>query len=326
MRATLVGLMHFLRLRSFIYRAKELLHTKRVWVPLGSCLLTAFLLFLSLPIKSATAETDEAFSLPSQPMMAAVPLMADQRPSENAVPKSGTATILFTFDDGPASDYLLAYPILKQYGIRGTSYLATQFTDANTIGKLTWAQVKEMRAYGWVFGCHTYEHRHMADMSNKEIQRSMELVNQSFKRQGLPAPNILAFPYGSYNKRVINAIKPYRAQARLAYYQTKFVDMSYPYEVNSISADMRTERQLKKVMKIVDKACREHAVVVFRVHTLYKQRPYDTVKINEKIRSGCAPQTDSRLFKQLVRYCVDKGCSFMTMEELRQRMEGLPTA
>ncbi len=235
-----------------------------------------------------------------------------------AVAKPDTAVIIFTFDDGPVSDYTLAFPILKKYGIKGTSYIIPKYMDKKTRGKIKWAQVREMYGYGWVFGCHTWDHRAMAGLSTAQIKKSMEKVDRSFIRQGLPPPRILAYPYGSYNKRVIRAIKPYRKQARLAYYSTRFVypGKGSPYKIPSISADMRSSSQLKRVKKLVDKACRKKAVIVFRVHTLYRKRPYDTVRINKHIRSGCPPQTSSVLFEKLVAYCKEKGCTFMTMLDL----------
>ena len=320
MRGIFVSLLHDLRWRSHVRRA-IVLRTRHTLAAFGSSMLAALVLIFAVPADG----TAYAISWePARPSLAEKTDLAPpvaQRPLKTAN-SAKFATILFTFDDGPSSDYLLAYPILRQYGIRGTSYLPTQYIDANTPGKLSWSQIKQMRAYGWAFGCHTYEHRHMTDMSEKDIQNSMESVNKSFQRQGLPAPDIMAYPYGSYNKRVIEAIKPYRLQARLAYYQKKFVDINDPYAINSISADMQTEHQLNVGMKIVDRACEKNATVVFRVHTLYRLKPYDTVKLNKKIRSGCAPQTDSRLFAALVKYCVDKGCTFLTMEELQKRMSG----
>lgn len=43
--------------------------------------------------------------------------------------KLDCAYIAFTFDDGCLSDYELAYPILKQYDIRGTSYIIPKYQD-----------------------------------------------------------------------------------------------------------------------------------------------------------------------------------------------------
>lgn len=225
---------------------------------------------------------------------------------------SETATIIFTFDDGYVSDYELAYPILKEYGIRGTSYIIPKYLDNSTPYALTWDMVKEMTDYGWVFGCHTYAHTDLTKMTANEIKESMEKVNESFTAQGLALPTIHSFPYGRYNQGVIEAIKPYRIQMRKAFYENKFVDpeTADPYQIDSCSADMRMSKRLLLHEKLVDKAVEEKSILVFRCHGLYKQSVDDMGK--------WPVQTDSRLFKKLVEYCVKKGCRFMTMTELAQ--------
>jgi peptidoglycan/xylan/chitin deacetylase (PgdA/CDA1 family) len=285
---------------------------------LSTLLVLLFIILSScaLPVSEGPQTAATTPSLTPLPVSSPSPTPSLAPPSPSPEPtKPDTAVIIFTFDDGPESDYLLAYPILKEYGIKGTSYIVTSFTDESLTGKLTWDQIKEMSAYGWAFGDHTVEHRRLTEMSDDEIKESMEAVNRSFTDQGFALPAIMAYPYGAYDQRVIAGIAPYRAQARLAEYEKKFVDLDTvsSYAIDSISADMRKNSQLEKVEKLVDKACEENAVIVFRVHTLYREEPYDTVPINKKILSGCAPQTDSKLFEQLVKYCVDKGCAFMTM-------------
>jgi hypothetical protein len=232
--------------------------------------------------------------------------------------KNGKATIIFTFDDGDVSDYLLAYPILKQYDIKGTSYIIAGFIDRGVPEKLTWPQVKEMVAYGWDFGGHTYDHCKLKELTDDQIKENLENVNASFEKQGLPDPQVMAYPYGSFDQRVIDDIKPFYKQARLAFYETKFVDLKHvdPYRIDSISADMGSPARLKSVEDTVDKACEEGAVCVFRVHAMYKDKIYDTVCQDKPLPSGSGPQTDSKLFEQLVKYCVDKGCDFKTMTQL----------
>ncbi len=290
-----------------------------------SVVLVLLLVILSSCAKPVSEETYTADATHSPTPPAPSPSMPISTPSPVPPPtpsprptKPDTAVIIFTFDDGPESDYLLAYPILEEYGIAGTSYIVTSFTDESLSGKLTWDQIREMSDYGWAFGDHTKEHRRLTEMSDDEIRESMESVNQSFLEQGFALPAIMAYPYGAYDDRVIADIQSYRAQARLADYETYFVDFenNNPYAIDCISADMHKKSQLNEVEKLVDKACEEKAVIVFRVHTLYREEPYDTVPINKKILSGCAPQTDSELFRQLVEYCVDQGCSFMTMTQL----------
>jgi peptidoglycan/xylan/chitin deacetylase (PgdA/CDA1 family) len=229
---------------------------------------------------------------------------------ESAEPEPAGAVIAFTFDDGYASDYELAYPILKKYGIRGTSYIIPLYQDTNRAHALTWDEIREMSSYGWVFGCHTYAHTNVADMTPDEIVQSMKAVNAAFEKQGLPVPVIHAFPYGKYDEQAIDAMKPFRLQMREAFYETKFIDLSNvdPYEIDSCSADMRTEKRLLEHEAVVDKACSTGGVIVFRCHCLYREKPGDM---------GDWPvQTDSRLFGKLVEYCVKKGCRFVTMTEL----------
>jgi peptidoglycan/xylan/chitin deacetylase (PgdA/CDA1 family) len=229
---------------------------------------------------------------------------------EGTKKKLDCAYVAFTFDDGYVSDYELAYKILKKYGIRGTSYIIPEFQDEKRPYTLTWAQIKEMYRYGWVFGCHTYAHSNLTKLTAEDIKESMEEVNKSLMRQGLPKPVVGAYPYGKYNQQVIEAIKSYRAQMRKALYETKLVDINSvnPYEIDSVSADMRSEKRLKEHEAAVDKACRENKVIVFRCHCLYRTQVNDM---------GEWPvQTDSRLFEQLVMYCADKGCRFITMKDL----------
>jgi peptidoglycan/xylan/chitin deacetylase (PgdA/CDA1 family) len=224
--------------------------------------------------------------------------------------------IAFTFDDGCLSDYELAYPILKRYGIRGTSYIAPAYQDEGKPYTLTWDQIREMAQYGWVFGCHTYAHSDLTTMTKDEIAESMEKVNEAFIREGLEAPIVHAFPYGRYNDDVIGAIKPYRVQARKAFYETNFVDPDNvdPYAIDCCSADMRTEKRLKEKEALVDKACQQNAIIVFRCHCLYRSEVNDM--------GEWVVQTDSKLFGQLVAYCVQKGCRFVTMTELIGMYEG----
>ncbi len=239
------------------------------------------------------------------------PQSSDESAKETEAKTQG-AIIAFTFDDGYISDYELAFPILKDYGIRGTSYIIPKYQDEETPYALSWDQIKEMSDYGWAFGCHTYAHTDLQKMTPQEIQKSMEKVDAAFTRQGLDPPKIHAFPFGSYNQQAIDAMKLYRIQMRKAFYETKLIDLSNvdPYQIDSVSADMRSEKRLKEHEDVVDKACNENAVVVFRCHSLYKSEVNDM---------GEWPvQTDSRLFKRLVEYCVVKGCRFVTMTQLME--------
>ncbi|MEN6471460.1 MAG: polysaccharide deacetylase family protein [Clostridiaceae bacterium] len=226
-----------------------------------------------------------------------------QAPTENL----NSALIIFTFDDGNESDYVLAYSILKKYGIKGTSYISPYYSDHQVKHKLSWNQIKEMAADGWDFEDHTYSHINMAKSAPEQIRQSMEQVNKAFTANGLKIPVALAYPYGKFVRETIDIVKEYRAQARLAYYADDFVDLSNVdlYRIPCVSADMRTEERLKEKERLVDKACSENGIIVFRVHCLYRNEVDDMGK--EVV------QTSSKLFEKLVSHCVKKGCAFTTM-------------
>ena len=220
------------------------------------------------------------------------------------------ALIVFTFDDGNESDYELAFPILREYGINGTSYINPYNADHNVEHKLSWNQIKEMHSAGWDFEDHTYSHINLTESTSDQIEQSMKQVNDVFTANGLNIPVAIAYPYGKFDQKAIDIIKQYREQGRLAYYTAVFVDFSKLnlYEIPCVSADMRTEKRLKEKEKLVDKACFEGGIIVFRVHCLYKEEVDDMGK--EVV------QTSSKLFKKLVEYCFKNGCTFTTMDKL----------
>lgn len=143
--------------------------------------------------------------------------------------------VLVTFDDGYETFYTEAYPVMKRLGVP-----ATNFIIAEMIGKkyghpkLTWDQMREMKADGYSFFSHTYNsHRYQAidakgktkpmlisraynkktgkvesqqeyltrvrqDLSNAEKLLRKELGNDY---------GVIAFPYGAYNKDVLKIAK-----------------------------------------------------------------------------------------------------------------------
>jgi len=66
--------------------------------------------------------------------------------------------LAFTFDDGYDNNYTLAYPILKEYGIKATISVIAKYTDENVPGYLTWKQIKEMSDSGLItIASHSYD-------------------------------------------------------------------------------------------------------------------------------------------------------------------------
>ena len=101
--------------------------------------------------------------------------------------------VLITFDDGIASQYLSADPILAKYGFRAVSFLSTvAITDKKATSgyHLSWPQVDEMQASGrWEFASRTHDGNHEVMTSQKTQSYgpwiSNKIVNQAGVKESL---------------------------------------------------------------------------------------------------------------------------------------------
>src|SRR4051794_4279279 len=125
------------------------------------------------------------------------------RRREKAIPPR---SCLITIDDGYASAYRVAWPILKEYGYPCTLFLYTRYVNVGG-QSLTWAQLEEMRDVGVDIESLTVSHHDLrrapkgqdyAPWLHHELYDSKQLLEAKL---GLKV-SALAFPYGAYNETV----------------------------------------------------------------------------------------------------------------------------
>lgn len=123
--------------------------------------------------------------------------------------------VVITIDDGYKSVYNNAFPILKKYHYPFSVFLPTESIQYHYPAYMNLKQIKEMMQYGADFESHSYAHSHMAYMKNKMSMKNYKLWIRSdlkksilfFKKNFGYRPIALAFPYGDYNKILIETAK-----------------------------------------------------------------------------------------------------------------------
>lgn len=124
-------------------------------------------------------------------------------------------TVVITFDDGYLSNAVYAYPIMKEYGFKGTIFmrgdLSTQPQKAFDSKSLQFISVSESYKYIDVFeyGCHTFN-LHFTDENNIPLLISLpkdKIMEDLKMNKELFNTKYIAYPFGKYNNDTLEYVK-----------------------------------------------------------------------------------------------------------------------
>ena len=136
--------------------------------------------------------------------------------------------VVLTFDDGYRSLVERAAPILRQYGFAATLFLTTDFVGQPAFPTafsqgapphdppLTWAEVRALQAAGWDIQAHSCTHRPHAALPAAQLKAELEASRQRIVEELGSAVDFYAFPYGSYSRHVLRALRAAGYQAGFA--------------------------------------------------------------------------------------------------------------
>lgn len=127
---------------------------------------------------------------------------------QSSLPEQG---VCLTFDDGSASDYQVAFPILRQHGLTATFFIVTG--RVGTPGYVTWDQLREMSAQGMSVQSHSHTHPFMSQCTPSEVQAELHQSKEAIERHLGKAVVAFAVPGGDWNEQCRLAAKEcgYRA-------------------------------------------------------------------------------------------------------------------
>lgn len=122
-------------------------------------------------------------------------------------------TVLITFDDGYLSNTKYAYPIMKNYGFKGTIFMMGRTSEREPVefspDKILFLSNNELYKYTDVFeyGSHTYAMHSKVNGKTLLISSPMDKVEEDIKKnRELYKTNAIAYPHGAYNQNVINSL------------------------------------------------------------------------------------------------------------------------
>ncbi len=103
-----------------------------------------------------------------------------------------------TFDDGYASCYHEAIGKLIESDIKAIFFIVPKF-----IGKedyLSWSMIREMSAYGAIFGSHSYSHQDLTTVSNDILNIELITSKNIIEQKIGSIVSDFSYPYGKYNE------------------------------------------------------------------------------------------------------------------------------
>ena len=123
----------------------------------------------------------------------------------------GRPPVVLTFDDGRATDYEIAFPLLLAAGVGAEFFLNT--ATIGQPGHLTWDQVVEMHRAGMSFQSHAHDHvvlpRLPPQLLRDELSTSKRLIEDRVGR----GVDFLAAPYGLLDRRLVDTAREVGYQA-----------------------------------------------------------------------------------------------------------------
>jgi len=123
-------------------------------------------------------------------------------------------SIALTFDDGYASIYQNAFPILHSYGIPATVFVIAGYVgqydqwDINFGGfrfaHARWQELERLCQAGWEIESHALSHLDLSKLDKPGCMKELELSKALIERRLGTSVRYISFPFGNTDQRVID--------------------------------------------------------------------------------------------------------------------------
>ncbi|MCX8030012.1 MAG: polysaccharide deacetylase family protein [Thermodesulfovibrionales bacterium] len=182
------------------------------------------------------------------------------------------AYVSITFDDGYASVYKDAFPILSKYDFPATVFVVTSYIG-NLPDFMSWGQLYILTKHGkWEIGSHSHTHPNFTKLKRSEIENELNHSKEILISKGF-SPVGFASPYGQFDETVLESIKKsyfyHRNAGRPPWLNSLYnIDV---FNINAVTIYYDTSFEEMKVK--IDRAIAEKKWLVLVIHDVVKGKP-----------------------------------------------------
>lgn len=121
--------------------------------------------------------------------------------------------LAITFDDGYASVWTEAFPVLQRLGFRATVFLNTGGAGDGGLppmegrARLRWPQVRALHEAGFEIGAHSVTHPDLTRLAAPDLDREMAGSRDMIEAHSGIRPVCFAYPYGYHSAPVRDAAR-----------------------------------------------------------------------------------------------------------------------
>ena len=116
--------------------------------------------------------------------------------------------VAVTFDDGYEDNFLTAYPLLKERGMKATIFVISSMIGRD--GYLTAEQIREMSESGVIsIQSHTETHRSLTELTEEELIAEFSHSKTALATAANREVRAVAYPYGAADFKVVRTAKEF---------------------------------------------------------------------------------------------------------------------
>lgn len=198
------------------------------------------------------------------------------------IEKGTTGMVTLWFDDAWLSQYTVAAPILKEFGLAGAVAVPTGLIGGDRY--MNWAQLRALQHDGWEIVNHSVRHDcTMQTWSREEIARELDAATKVLWTNKLPSEHFVS-PCGVQSKLLLEEVRERFVSFRGA--EGGYNDLATGDEFSLKAYSVADDMTVGEIKSAIDQATRDNVWVILVFHPVgeiprAENRDKETYSISE---------------------------------------------